>query len=499
MYEAIITPKLITVHPNLFIVKSQKEIQSLEQSFAELNLFTDDNTRSDAIWSFIKNLQDRPYETTLSAFSKVTDAFSYKPQFTEVNNGTDILNKSFASEEFPQFSYSISPDDFELSSKESLLPPRTLPLRSSPLNVEKWSAYIDDSGRIQDLNAVKDIIFHGGISWDLKSEVWKFLLGYYPWDSTFCEREVIREEKKNYYFTMKAQWKTKTLEQENNFFDYKERKSLIEKDVCRTDRNLEFFAGNDNPNIVTLKEILMTYVMYNFDLGYVQGMSDLLSPLLMQLKDEVDTFWCFVGFMNKVYRNFDINQAEMKEQLCQIHCLLRVIEPELANYLERHESGNMYFCFRWVLIWFKREFNHDQLFTLWEALWTDWPCKNFHLLVSAAILDTEKDRIISNNYGFTEILKHINELANNIDSDMILRKAEGIYFQLSTASKIPSAVREIIGLPPLPQLDSDEVVSVKSDSNKESIIENEKNAATTYSPFENNEIAFDNSLSLQYL
>lgn len=215
----------------------------------------------------------------------------------------------------------------------------------------------------------------------------------------------------------------------------------------------------------------------------------------------------------------------MKEQLCQIHCLLRVIEPELANYLERHESGNMYFCFRWVLIWFKREFNHDQLFTLWEALWTDWPCKNFHLLVSAAILDTEKDRIISNNYGFTEILKvrvnitkliyiyivffetiqpfysilqHINELANNIDSDMILRKAEGIYFQLSTASKIPSAVREIIGLPPLPQLDSDEVVSVKSDSNKESIIENEKND-TTYSPFENNEIAFDNSLSLQYL
>ena len=71
------------------------------------------------------------------------------------------MNKSFASEEFPQFSYSISPDDFELPSKESLLPPRTLPLRSSPLNVEKWSAYIDDSGRIQDLNAVKDIIFHG--------------------------------------------------------------------------------------------------------------------------------------------------------------------------------------------------------------------------------------------------------------------------------------------------------------------------------------------------
>ena len=32
-------------------------------------------------------------------------------------------------------------------------------------------------------------------------------------------------------------------------------------------------------------------------LGYLQGMSDLLAPLLMILEDEVDTFWCFTGLM----------------------------------------------------------------------------------------------------------------------------------------------------------------------------------------------------------
>lgn len=42
---------------------------------------------------------------------------------------------------------------------------------------------------------------------------------------------------------------------------------------------------------------------------------------------------------------------------------------------------------------------------LWEILWTDLPCKNFHLLFCAAILDTEKNILIENNYGFTEILK----------------------------------------------------------------------------------------------
>ena len=34
--------------------------------------------------------------------------------------------------------------------------------------------------------------------------------------------------------------------------------------------------------------------------GYVQGMSDLLSPILVTMENEVDAFWCFAGFMEKV-------------------------------------------------------------------------------------------------------------------------------------------------------------------------------------------------------
>lgn len=102
------------------------------------------------------------------------------------------------------------------------------------------------------------------------------------------------------YYVMKLQWRSMTKSQEDNFTDYRDRKSLIEKDVNRTDRNLEYFAGENNPNLQVLNDILMTYVMYNFDLGYVQGMSDLLSPILCLLNDEADAFWCFVGFMNKV-------------------------------------------------------------------------------------------------------------------------------------------------------------------------------------------------------
>lgn len=68
----------------------------------------------------------------------------------------------------------------------------------------------------------------------------------------------------------------------------------------RTDRTHPYYSGDNNPHLAQLYDILMTYVMYNFDLGYVQGMSDLLSPILCLMESEVDAFWCFVGFMDKV-------------------------------------------------------------------------------------------------------------------------------------------------------------------------------------------------------
>ena len=102
-----------------------------------------------------------------------------------------------------------------------------------------------------------------------------------------------------------------------------------------------------------------------------------------------------------------MDQAGMKAQLCQLYTLLNVTDPQLAQYLNKNESGNMFFCFRWLLVLFKREFSAVDIMKLWEILWTDLPCKNFHLLFCAAILDTEKSMLMENRYGFTEILKVI--------------------------------------------------------------------------------------------
>lgn len=49
----------------------------------------------------------------------------------------------------------------------------------------------------------------------------------------------------------------------------------LEKDVNRTDRNNKFYEGLDNPGLILLHDILMTYCMYDFDLGKWWGNGEL--------------------------------------------------------------------------------------------------------------------------------------------------------------------------------------------------------------------------------
>ena len=49
-----------------------------------------------------------------------------------------------------------------------------------------------------------------------------------------------------------------------------------------------------------MKDMLLTYNELNRDLGYVQGMSDLLAPIYAVEQDDAVAFWGFVGFMQRM-------------------------------------------------------------------------------------------------------------------------------------------------------------------------------------------------------
>ncbi|KAI3920376.1 hypothetical protein MKX01_000715 [Papaver californicum] len=300
--------------------------------------------------------------------------------------------------------------------------------RQTPLGAGEWATFLDAEGRILDSAGLRKRIFYGGVEHRLRKEAWKFLLGYYGYDSTFAEREYLASVKKEEYETMKRQWQSITPAQAKRFTKFRERKGLIDKDVVRTDRTVSFYDGDDNPNVRILRDILLTYSFYNFDLGYCQGMSDLLSPILFVMKDEQESFWCFVALMERLGPNFNRDQAGMHSQLFALSKLVELLDSPLHNYFKQNDCLNYFFCFRWVLIQFKRELEYEETMLLWEVLWTHHLSEHFHLYLCVAILKRQRKKIMGEQMDFDTLLKFINELTGHIDLNAALRDAEALFF-----------------------------------------------------------------------
>ncbi|CAK7345416.1 unnamed protein product [Dovyalis caffra] len=284
--------------------------------------------------------------------------------------------------------------------------------RQPPLGSEEWETFLDSEGRVMDPEATKRRIFYGGVEHTMRREVWPFLLGYHAYDSTYAEREYLKSTKKLEYETVKQQWQSISTEQAKRFTKFRERKGLIDKDVVRTDRTLSFYDGDNNPNVNMLRDILLTYSFYNFDLGYCQ--------------DESESFWCFVALMERLGPNFNRDQNGMHSQLFALSKLVELLDSPLDNYFKQNDCLNYFFCFRWVLIQFKREFEYKKTMRLWEVLWTHHLSEHLHLYVCVAILKRYRNKIIGEHMDFDTLLKFINELSGHIDLDAILRDAEAL-------------------------------------------------------------------------
>lgn len=89
---------------------------------------------------------------------------------------------------------------------------------------------------------------------------------------------------------------------------------------------------------VHVQVLVMIHVqLYIFTcVGYVQGMSDLLSPILAVMENEHDSFWCFVGLMNMIKDRFEVTQENMRLRIRQLRALLDVSDPHFYQYLRKY-------------------------------------------------------------------------------------------------------------------------------------------------------------------
>ncbi|KAF6299669.1 small G protein signaling modulator 2 [Rhinolophus ferrumequinum] len=199
----------------------------------------------------------------------------------------------------------------------------------------------------------------------------------------------------------------------------------IDKDVQRCDRNYWYFSP---PNLERLRDIMCSYVWEHLDVGYVQGMCDLLAPLLVVLDNDQLAYSCFSHLMKRMSQNFP-NGGAMDTHFANMRSLIQILDSELFELM--HQNGDythFYFCYRWFLLDFKRELLYEDVFAVWEVIWAarHISSEHFVLFIALALVEAYREIIRDNNMDFTDIIKFFNERAECHDAQEILRIARDL-------------------------------------------------------------------------
>ncbi|XP_077097485.1 small G protein signaling modulator 1 isoform X2 [Siphateles boraxobius] len=205
----------------------------------------------------------------------------------------------------------------------------------------------------------------------------------------------------------------------------------IDKDVQRCDRNYWFFTP---ANLEKLRNIMCSYIWQHLEIGYVQGMCDLLAPLLVILDDEAMAFSCFTELMKRMNQNFP-HGGVMDTHFANMRSLIQILDAELFELM--HQNGDythFYFCYRWFLLDFKRELVYDDVFAVWEAIWAAKCVSSSHfvLFIALALVEIYRDIILENNMDFTDIIKFFNEMAEHHNIKQILTLARDLVCKVQT-------------------------------------------------------------------
>jgi hypothetical protein len=120
-----------------------------------------------------------------------------------------------------------------------------------------------------------------------------------------------------------------------------------------------------------LVSILEAYTLYDPEIGYCQGMSDLLSPFVALLDEDYEAFWCFVQFMNTARHNFRRDEIGIRRQLNKIGDIFRTGDPVLYSHFEKVQAEDCYFVYRMVVVLLRRELTFEQTISLWEVIWAE--------------------------------------------------------------------------------------------------------------------------------
>ncbi|XP_053141537.1 ubiquitin carboxyl-terminal hydrolase 6-like [Hemicordylus capensis] len=239
--------------------------------------------------------------------------------------------------------------------------------------VDKWLKMLRKWGKYRNSEKMFRRVYKG-IPLQVRGQVWSLLL----------DIEKIKMENEGKYEKMKEQAKSFSSEIKQ-----------IDLDVNRTFRNHIMFRDRYGVRQQALFHVLSAYSVYNTEVSYCQGMSQIAAILLMYLNEE-DAFWALAQLLTNqrhAMHGFFI-PGFPKLQRFQAHheAILNKLFPKLKKHMDKEQMSTGIYTTKWFL----QCFIDRTPFTLTLRLWDIYILEGERVLTAMAytILKLHKKHLL---------------------------------------------------------------------------------------------------------
>jgi len=186
----------------------------------------------------------------------------------------------------------------------------------------------------------------------------------------------------------------------------------IVKDVTRTHQTYEFFRREAAQS---LANILFLYAKLNPGISYVQGMNELVAPLLWVCAKhtggaapppeqvEADTFGLFSRLMSEVkemyMRSMDQEGEGIHGVLGTFGTLMARHEPVVTAHLLGFGIEPAFYAFRWLTALLSREFDLADTIRIWDSLLADPRRYTFLQFICVAMVRLQRAQLLSMDFS----------------------------------------------------------------------------------------------------
>jgi TBC1 domain family member 2 len=297
-----------------------------------------------------------------------------------------------------------------------------------------------------------------GCSMKSRGKVWRMLIGYEP--LRYSERRSVLRERRLEYRNLQAIFGAHFDFHSDELLSQSEGSQAIlrqiDLDLPRTHPGVNLFHSSDVTRI--LRRILYIFARLHPDVGYVQGMNEIVIPVLLvfimeqanpgakstemmlanellegKLSDdqmidlEADTYWTFSKLVGRFSDNFVDSQPGMHRKLSQLESVVERVDPTLWSHFTEEGCQVVQFAYRWIAVFMLREFNISLVIPLWDVLLSRADgFGSFFVFLSAAFLVNWRDELMVQDFqGIVTLLLNLPTGAwIENDIDMLVSQAD---------------------------------------------------------------------------